>query len=298
MARHARFFFALILAPLFFGCAETPSVLFHEGALFRDDDVPYAATLFLVREYVHTKHAVYVYASNEMLETRRAALSAQWGVVNGKQILSALPFKKALLRARPRYVYTPDTEQIAYCKANKIRVIRVYNGAREDLFDMHFIRLTGPYDEPILMQNEVRKETRIPLKKSAFVVLDGDTFEYEGVRIRLLGVDAPEMAYGERIGQPEGAVTKAFVERAVKNARNLECSPASFDAYGRTLAHILIDATPLAVTLIEHALAYPTITRYGDNGFPEYAEAITNARKRAGRPTFQNPETFRRNNWN
>jgi endonuclease YncB( thermonuclease family) len=70
-------------------------------------------------------------------------------------------------------------------------------------------------------------------------VVDGDTLRMGAVRIRLLGLDAPELAQtctdGNGADWPCGAKAKAFVETLVRGA-DLDCRPSGRDRYGRTLA--------------------------------------------------------------
>ena len=75
-------------------------------------------------------------------------------------------------------------------------------------------------------------------------VVDGDTLRMVGVRIRLLGLDAPELAQtctdGNGADWPCGARAKAFVETLVRGA-DLDCRPRGRDRYGRTLARCSTD---------------------------------------------------------
>jgi endonuclease YncB( thermonuclease family) len=70
-------------------------------------------------------------------------------------------------------------------------------------------------------------------------VIDGDTLEIHGTRIRLWGIDAPEssqLCRGEdslqyRCGAKAANDLDAFIAR-----RSLNCIPVSLDQYGRTVA--------------------------------------------------------------
>ena len=70
-------------------------------------------------------------------------------------------------------------------------------------------------------------------------VVDGDTLEIHGTRIRLWGVDAPEsnqLCRGEdseqyRCGAQAANELDAFIAR-----RPVSCIPISLDRYGRTVA--------------------------------------------------------------
>ena len=70
-------------------------------------------------------------------------------------------------------------------------------------------------------------------------MIDGDTAEMHGVRIRLWGIDAPEssqLCRGEdslqyRCGAQAANELDAFIDR-----RPINCVPVSLDPYGRTVA--------------------------------------------------------------
>jgi endonuclease YncB( thermonuclease family) len=72
-------------------------------------------------------------------------------------------------------------------------------------------------------------------------IVDGDTLEIHGTRIRLWGIDAPEssqLCRGE------------FIAR-----RPVSCIPISHDRYGRTVASCSIAGTDLAGWLVGNGLA-------------------------------------------
>jgi len=52
-----------------------------------------------------------------------------------------------------------------------------------------------------------------------------------------------------------------------------------------------VDGEPLAALLVEAGLAYPTVERFGDGGFPELAEEV---QARARPPGFEDPWRWRR----
>lgn len=69
-------------------------------------------------------------------------------------------------------------------------------------------------------------------------VLDGDTIEIHGVRIRLQGIDAPErQQLCDDHGKPWRCGRAAALALADKlEGRTLACRPIRHDRYGRTLA--------------------------------------------------------------
>jgi endonuclease YncB( thermonuclease family) len=75
-------------------------------------------------------------------------------------------------------------------------------------------------------------------------IIDGDTLEIHGTRIRLWGIDAPEsnqLCRGDdsnqyRCGAKAAKGLDAFIAR-----RPVDCSPVSLDQYRRTVAVCSID---------------------------------------------------------
>lgn len=110
-------------------------------------------------------------------------------------------------------------------------------------------------------------------------ISDGDTFtavtaDGERVRIRLLGIDAPEAA---RDGQPAecgaeqatGALRRLIAGRSVSVALDPVADPV--DRFGRRLAYVSVDGRDVALALVAEGMAeawYPASepqpTRYGD----------------------------------
>ncbi len=89
-------------------------------------------------------------------------------------------------------------------------------------------------------------------------VIDGDTLEIHGIRIRLWGVDAPEssqLCRGEdslqyRCGAQAANELDAFIAR-----RPVNCSPLSLDQYGRTVATCSVAGSDLGEWLVRNGLA-------------------------------------------
>src|ERR1700680_2026260 len=79
-------------------------------------------------------------------------------------------------------------------------------------------------------------------------IIDGDTLEIHGTRIRLWGIGAPEstqLCRGEdseqyRCGAQAANNLDAFIAR-----RPVSCLPISLDRYGRTVATCFVDSVDL-----------------------------------------------------
>jgi endonuclease YncB( thermonuclease family) len=89
-------------------------------------------------------------------------------------------------------------------------------------------------------------------------VIDGDTLEIHGTRLRLWGVDAPEsnqLCRGEdslqyRCGAQAANELDAFIAR-----RPVNYIPLSLDRYGRTVATCAVDGADLGEWLVKKGLA-------------------------------------------
>jgi endonuclease YncB( thermonuclease family) len=89
-------------------------------------------------------------------------------------------------------------------------------------------------------------------------VVDGDTLEIHGIRIRLWGIDAPEssqLCRGEdslqyRCGAQAANELDAFITR-----RPVNCSPLNVDPYGRTVATCSVGGADLGEWLVRKGLA-------------------------------------------
>lgn len=88
-------------------------------------------------------------------------------------------------------------------------------------------------------------------------VVDGDTLDVRGERIRISNIDTPET--GERAQcwaeASLGEAATRDMERQVQFARSLEILREGQDRYGRTLARITIDGEDLGERMVTAGLA-------------------------------------------
>ena len=108
-------------------------------------------------------------------------------------------------------------------------------------------------------------------------VVDGDTIDMTGTRIRLLGIDAPESAQQCR---RDGAAWSCGADAAaalheILAAGPLECTSQGTDRYGRTLATCRNALFDLGHEMVRRGLAVP----FGEDAPYEYAEARDLARQ-------------------
>ncbi len=99
-----------------------------------------------------------------------------------------------------------------------------------------------------------------PVQEAVVVhVADGDTVTLDtGQRVRLLGIDAPEM---EKEGQPADFLAhkaKRVLAELVQGKRvHLEYDRLRYDRYGRTLAYLILpDGTNLSLEMVRQGLAH------------------------------------------
>jgi endonuclease YncB( thermonuclease family) len=127
------------------------------------------------------------------------------------------------------------------------------------------------------------------------VIIDGDTLEIHGPRVRLWGIDAPEsnqLCGGDdslhyRCGARAANELAAMVDRHL-----MICQPVSLDRYGRTVASCAVNGTDVAEWLVRQGLASDW-ARYSHG---RYAKAESDARRhergiRAG--SYVQPWQFR-----
>ena len=95
-----------------------------------------------------------------------------------------------------------------------------------------------------------------PAEKAAEIlhglrVIDGDTFDAGGERIRLSGADAFEKK------QRFGAEASDYVRELLKGAKDVKIERKRKDVYGRTVADVLVDGVSLSKLLVEKGLGVP-----------------------------------------
>lgn len=196
--------------------------------------------------------------------------------------------KLYLLFNKKSVVYASSAALIKYLDEWKYKYVNVvYDLASVSSEDV--LSLRNSKRRKILFTQAVRKNLYIRTEKDKIIVIDGDTFNYNNIRYRLLGIDAPEI-----IQTPYGEHASNFVYTKIKNAKDVVFRTADIDIYNRILTHIIIDGKPLSFMLMEEKLAIQTVTTYGDNGYPEIASGIIERAKKQGRLKFKSPAVFRR----
>lgn len=89
-------------------------------------------------------------------------------------------------------------------------------------------------------------------------VIDGDTLDLQGERIRLANIDAPEMPPKSKCdAEAEGALAATARLDAMVQAGPVTLERTGVDRYGRTLAHVYVDGADAGRTLIAAGLVRP-----------------------------------------
>ena len=129
-------------------------------------------------------------------------------------------------------------------------------------------------------------------------VVDGDTLVLEnGERVRLIGIDTPEMHESDKLNRDAsrskldveaikqlGRISYGFTKKLVEGKRvKLEFDQERYDKYKRILAYVyLADGTFVNAKIVQEGYAslmtYPPNVRYADLFLKLYQEARTNRR--------------------
>ena len=127
-------------------------------------------------------------------------------------------------------------------------------------------------------------------------VLDGDTIDIRGQRIRLHGIDAPEADQtcldANRHRYPCGA-TATRVLTAIISSNPVRCVTRHTDRYSRSIAQCFVDGTDIGATLVRTGMAV-AYRQYSRSYVNEEARA-RDARAGIWSGTFDLPWNWRRN---
>jgi endonuclease YncB( thermonuclease family) len=132
---------------------------------------------------------------------------------------------------------------------------------------------------------------------------DGDTITIEWAdgdveTVRILGIDTPEtehVPHNLPYDQPFGREAAAFAKGAFAVATKIELSRASTrDPFDRSLAYVFLNGRNYSELVLRARLAEESVSRYGDNGFPDEAAACLAAAREAGPLPFESPGAYRK----
>ncbi|MCC6812145.1 MAG: thermonuclease family protein [Deltaproteobacteria bacterium] len=131
------------------------------------------------------------------------------------------------------------------------------------------------------------RERKPPRASEAAVVkraVDGDTLELEdGRKVRLLGVDAPELRHPKAQVETFGAAARDFTQKQVAGQTvRLEFESRTTDKYGRVLAYVYVASTGFFLNSELVAQGYAHVeSRWPFRHLDEFRELERNARTKA-----------------
>lgn len=131
-------------------------------------------------------------------------------------------------------------------------------------------------------------------------VVDGDTIEIGGKRVRLNGIDAPESAQycedAKGFEYPCGRIAANELDKFLAASMPTKCTFVDLDQYGRFVGNCSrADGRSIAEWLVENgqALDWP---RYSDGAFVAQQSVATKARRGLWQGRFQEPWVWRAEN--
>ncbi len=139
-------------------------------------------------------------------------------------------------------------------------------------------------------------DTKAPQQatKGAVRVIDGDTLQIGETRVRLFGIDAPELGQvciAVEVEQDCGAQSKNYLKQLILG-REINCELISKDRWGRDISRCAVGDLDIGYQMVEQgwAIAY---REYADEYVP--AENLARSTKRGIWATrFQEPSEWRR----
>jgi len=128
-------------------------------------------------------------------------------------------------------------------------------------------------------------------------ITDGDSLEISGRRIRIVGIDAPELhQYCRKNGESYacGAVAKEHMRELIAG-RNVRCQWVETDKYHRILGHCYAGDTDLNRSMVTDGWAVDySYASDGDNTYKREERAARAAKRGIWAGTFERPKNWRK----
>lgn len=158
-----------------------------------------------------------------------------------------MPSPELIMKIFSRLLVTFICLYLPACSANTIYRSQDARGS------VTYSDIPTPGAKPIRLSTPTQRSSHQVAK-----VLDGDTLVLKtGERVRLLGVNAPEIQSRHRDGEPGGMAAKAWLQHKIGGRRvHLEYDQEKQDRYNRLLAHLYLpNGEHVNLTLLEEGLA-------------------------------------------
>jgi len=120
---------------------------------------------------------------------------------------------------------------------------------------------------------------------------DGDTIHLaDGTKVRLIGINAPEVAHRDDPAEPGGPEAQRFLRALLADKKvRLEVGPEATDKYDRTLAHVFTrDGANVAVRLLHAGHAF-AVTHPPNTQRARRYSAVEGRAREAGRGIWARP---------
>ncbi len=104
-------------------------------------------------------------------------------------------------------------------------------------------------------------------ERSPVWVIDGDTIDIRGTRVRVANLDAPDIGSHAKCATEAklGQESKRYAIQLIRGAKRVEIvNPERLDRYGRTVAHVSIDGRDFGETMLRAGQARPWRGRSSD----------------------------------
>lgn len=124
-------------------------------------------------------------------------------------------------------------------------------------------------------------------------IVDGDTFDLNGVRIRLNGIDAPE--YGQTCGSWKCGADALEALNTLVNSGPVTCQKMGDDGYGRIIARCSVQGRDIGATMVSEGMAYAFV-KYSADYVAEEKQAQS-MKTGLWRGDFQKPWEYRAEKW-
>jgi len=137
---------------------------------------------------------------------------------------------------------------------------------------------------------------------SRFAPDDGDSLYCDGIPMRMLGIDTPEIIHedqGISQNQELGPQARDFTVAVLQKAQRITIVHEidRFDYYCRPLVYVLVDGVLLQELIMRAGYAYENVEKYGDQGMSPYAALIMKAWNELPGPLpFEKPSDWRKAN--